>query len=158
MTSFAAYPQGRAEKASSTAHQVGPQDLPRKKPLFYPTNYTTAPLRGVVRALTFPSPDGHHSRAMILHYADGAQRALGDCRVGIDQPEVWEMPRCICICNTVPTSQNMLRLTKFRFSEPDHEQHTEPGWTCHDMSGIVELWFGGDEFRIRILGGSEIVR
>ena len=129
---FAAYPRG-GEKPSSSCLEAHPFDRPQRPFPFHEAILSSAPLEGVVRARTFLRQDGL-CRAILLEYSNGARRAIGDCRVGIDPVEIWNMPKHVCIFKTTTTGDLVLRgailqVVKVRFSEREH-QHTESGWTC----------------------------
>ncbi len=147
---FAAYRQGGAKPAA--ASQAHPFDHQLCEAPFLEANYSSASLQGVVRARTFLRRDGHCC-AIILDYINGSQRAMGDCRVGIDPVETWNMPKYLCILKTTytpPVSVSALQTVKVRFSEREH-QHAGSCWTCHAMGGNIEFWFTHNETSIRVL-------
>ena len=148
---LAAYPRG-GEKPSSSLGETHPFDRPQSAIPFRMANYSSASLEGVVRARTFLRQNDD-CRAIVLEYSNGSQRAMGDCRLGIDPVEIWNTPTCICIFKTTYNPRPLavaLQVVKVRFSEREH-QHTEPGWTCHAMRGNIEFWYTHDETCIGIL-------
>ena len=151
VSSLAAYPRG-GEKPSSALGETHPFDRPQSFIPFHSANYSSASLEGVVRARTFLRQNDD-CRAIVLEYSNGSQRAMGDCRLGIDPVEIWNMPKCICVfktTHTLPPSAAALQGVKIRFSEREH-QHAEPGWTCHAMRGNIEFWHNLVEICISIL-------
>lgn len=59
-------------------------------------NFSAAPLGEVTVARVFYQKGRPFSRGLLLEYQSGAQRALGDCRVGVDPYETYETPRTLC--------------------------------------------------------------
>lgn len=59
---------------------------------------STAPLDKPIRRLTvFSDPVRDFDRGILIEYENGGQRALGQCRIGVDVEAEFENPKCMCI-------------------------------------------------------------
>jgi hypothetical protein len=105
--------------------------------------FSSAPLEAVRSAVVFTRP-GMGCRGILFEYEGGAQRAVGECRVGVDDSKATTSPSCLCIL----VNEHLVDVV---FAKGDH-QHQREGWECHVMSGILEFWFTGEavdlEFKV----------
>ena len=68
-------------------------------------NFSAAPLDNVALAKVFHQEGRSYCRGLLFVYQDGAQRALGDCRVGVDPYETYETPRTLYILTDIQTGE-----------------------------------------------------
>ncbi|RBQ69023.1 hypothetical protein FVER53590_00356 [Fusarium verticillioides] len=57
---------------------------------------TVAPANNVTRADGYYDRKNGYCKGLLLDYANGAQRAIGQCRVGIDPSKAYEEPSWFC--------------------------------------------------------------
>ncbi|KAG5794703.1 hypothetical protein H9Q69_006230 [Fusarium xylarioides] len=58
--------------------------------------YSQAPVKGIVRVDVYYNEANGYCRGLLLEYDNGAQRALGQCRVRVDPFKAYEKPDWIC--------------------------------------------------------------
>lgn len=64
----------------------------------YSSYLSTAPLdKPIARITVFCDAERDFDRGLLIEYKDGGQRALGQCRVGVDDETEFENPQCLCI-------------------------------------------------------------
>ena len=120
---------------------------------------------GVQQAQVGRDADGYYVRGMVLEYANGGVRAVGQCRVMVDRSKVFEWPRRICVGNwEVPPPAHkggglFLKRARVRF-EGEGEDGPETlgdgdgaGWTWWEMKGRVKWFFDAKQVKVEIEGG-----
>ncbi|KAH7002360.1 hypothetical protein EDB80DRAFT_615582, partial [Ilyonectria destructans] len=73
---------------------------------------------------------------ILLHYQNGAQRSLGQCRVDVDPVEDYVKPVQLCFRRQVhvrPGTSVQLQATMVRGTSSQEHNHDEQGWTCFEM-------------------------
>ncbi|KAH7111463.1 hypothetical protein B0J13DRAFT_461938 [Dactylonectria estremocensis] len=88
---------------------------------------------------------------ILLHYQNGAQRSLGQCRVDVDPVEDYVKPVHLCFRRQVhvrPGTPVQLQATMVRGTSSQEHNHDEQGWTCFEMQGALEFWFSCEETRL----------
>ncbi len=125
----------------------GPQSYPLSSAAAF--NFSSAPLEDISVAKVFYAEGYAFCRGLLFEYSNGAQRALGNCRLGVDLCRVYQKPRLLC------RLEKTYRMPRFGVERravmveltADVEQHTheEQGWCCSDLSGILRFWFTGEE-------------
>lgn len=115
----------------------------RKQP-FRSASYSSAPLSDVIRAQVFYER-GRASvcRGIVLEYSNGSKRALGQCKLGVDQIEECMEPAQICYYSP---GKNSVQVKVSNGSL--HAGHGEAGWTCCLMRGVLEFWFSDGEMKL----------
>lgn len=125
--------------------------FPRPNLGFYHLAHSWAPLENVTRVRVFKAAATGHFRAILLDYENGAQRALGDCRLGVDPVVAHANPSRVCFAwkESSPPAGNAgdrrrRRRPKGVFvvesgSESQHS-HGEDGWICSPMMGVLHVW------------------
>ncbi|KAM6520197.1 hypothetical protein FALCPG4_013750 [Fusarium falciforme] len=121
---------------------------PFRRPFF-----SSAPLSGVVRAEIFRDPDTGFCRGILLTYGNGGQRALGQCRVGIDCSKTCTLPTWICIANfqhSPPKRGYRLQVSEVEVTHATEHTHRFQGvqWECFPMKGWLEFWFRRQESQV----------
>lgn len=106
----------------------------------------------------FIVPDTLFCRGLIICSVDG-QRALGQCRVGIDPVKELINPLRFCFKNTTYWQADLEReLSCVQVeccSSVKNHVHEDMGWTCCRMSGDLIFWFTEEETKLEHL---DIVR
>lgn len=72
-------------------------------------NFSAAPLDNITCAKVFYQQGREYSRGLLLKYQNGAQRALGHCRVGVDPYQRYDAPRTLCTSTMPVGGPNVLR-------------------------------------------------
>lgn len=113
--------------------------------------FSTAPLSNVTRAVVFNDPDSGFCRGILLDYKDGAERALGQCRVGVDSATTYSRPTHICyrrIAYCLPGKEYWMKAIIVECTDKgDHEDEDED-WICHSTSYEVDFWFDHEQVNI----------
>ncbi|TQV96615.1 hypothetical protein V2A60_002998 [Cordyceps javanica] len=114
-----------------------------------------APLDNVVRLDVVEEPTNGALRGLMLHYANGAQRVVGQYRIGQHQLKTYMEPKCLCLRSERPQGGGMmvpplLRATASHSCEGGHEAHTRSrGRACYPLSGFVRAQFDFDSISFR---------
>lgn len=120
-----------------------------------PAYLSWALLEGVARVEVFYAPsETNICRGLLLYYADGAERALGQCRVGVDACKTWVEPSYLCIRKLSiprPWSHIPAQTVAVECARDPAHQHPAPGWGCSQMRGILMFWFNEEENFLNII-------
>ncbi|KAI1042372.1 hypothetical protein LB505_010984, partial [Fusarium chuoi] len=101
---------------------------------------TRVPLQGTTRIDIFTCKATGFCRGMLFEYEDGAQRAVGQCRIGIDNVTTHINPTRICYSDTMRAH---CCDGDDDCSNEEHEPREEMGCTAHQGSR-VECYSGTD--------------
>lgn len=111
--------------------------------------FSWAPLEGVLSTRTFYDDDTGLCRGIVLCYENGGSRAVGQCRLNVDNSVSVSRPTRLCYQNT--TYLTPLRRwerpgvrVKFWASGDDSHQHDGEGWECLPLGGFLQLSFTYD--------------
>ncbi|KIH89978.1 hypothetical protein SPBR_00261 [Sporothrix brasiliensis 5110] len=155
--------------------------LPTREPARandYSNFVSTAPIdTPVARITVFSDPTYGFDRGLLVEYATGAQRALGQCRVGVDETTVFDRPQCLCVRpasydRTRPRSSHGQRhwqkcqvfyaecsadISDGHEDEDVHgEEQKKALWSCIPLGtpgcGTLELTFTGTWGRVAVSG------
>ncbi|KAI5459552.1 hypothetical protein BGZ63DRAFT_388280 [Mariannaea sp. PMI_226] len=117
-------------------------------------NLSLAPLKGVTRIQTFTDTELGFCKAIIFDYENGAQRAVGNCRLGIDCVTDYLNPSRICylpVSFVLGHSGGDRQLVRVEGGCDDFaHNHDEVSWVCSGMDGVLEFWFSEEESVINI--------
>lgn len=122
-----------------------PAPQPLSTPPFAKALFSSGSLDGVAKATTFYEEDSEFVRGVLLQYKDGSYRALGQCRLGVDQVLTKECPSGFCLSGI-----RQERKVKVRFSDTTDHVHDGEGWTCVPTQGSVEWWFDSQQAFVAI--------
>lgn len=119
--------------------------------------YTSAPLQNIRRLRVFRSEEGSW-RGMLLYYKNGAQRAVGQCRVGVDDSTSYDDPRGICLFGRAALQHSEsewndeFNARDVVIKTGDECEHGSP-WLhrCRPLTGEVGVWFAGAVARISVI-------
>lgn len=96
-------------------------------------------------------------RGVIVRYDNGAERSLGQCRIGVDSVRVFEEPQFFCYKKTKYLRQGT-RVERDSIAAECNRaahHHGEGGWTCCRFPSRLEWWFTSEESRISFTPGRE---
>lgn len=97
---------------------------------------------------------------ILLDYARGGRKALGQCRFGVDKVQTCTWPNRLCyIPSEKRTASQPIRVSSAVFHTPtsfsvesgneaDHT-HDENEWECTHMTGNLNFWFSKCQSFIR---------
>lgn len=90
----------------------------------------------------------------MLKYTNGAERAVGSVRLGLDSATCTIQPTRVCLLRVVGSR---LRATKMNFwndvdvHRGSHSQSHSPGkWICSDLKGQLDFYFSHEETHIEL--------
>ncbi|KAH6955686.1 hypothetical protein BKA56DRAFT_503580 [Ilyonectria sp. MPI-CAGE-AT-0026] len=124
--------------------------------------FSSAPLERVRCLSIFNHRETGFCVGILLEYDNGAQRSLGQCRLGVDLVEYSTRPARICFRRDTydvgpehsiashmllgyPTSR---QVTMVKSTGTDEHTHDEEDWTCVPMEGELEFWFSDTQTRL----------
>lgn len=92
----------------------------------------------------------------MIEYSTGAIRALGQCRLGVDDVLVYQNPSRTCVAHVdhrFPGRSYDIREAKVKTaSGPDHgHADKEVEWKCFHMEGILHIWFDRDNAQLDVM-------
>ncbi|KAH7358140.1 hypothetical protein B0T11DRAFT_283780 [Plectosphaerella cucumerina] len=112
---------------------------PRTSPFRTHACYSVAKLDSVAGIRVYREAATRKFRGMIIDYDDGAQRALGDCRVGIDPSEgcgsLNDFHFALSFYRNSPVLEVVIGQT------PEEVEEKGTSWTQLVAGGILEVWF-----------------
>ncbi|KAK3897145.1 hypothetical protein C8A05DRAFT_20026, partial [Staphylotrichum tortipilum] len=137
--------------AEQTGTLIEPRTYPRPEQFPSPGwHFSCAPLDNVWRIQVFLEEDSLHCRGLLLEYEGGGQRALGQCRLLVDQTKTYNRPSRIAFTNVLRLpagSEFDLEATKVAFDEiPEGGD----GWSSFGMTGTLWFWFTEKETRLEM--------
>ncbi|KAL6790186.1 hypothetical protein GGI42DRAFT_365683 [Trichoderma sp. SZMC 28013] len=115
---------------------------------FKPAYYSSAPLDDVTRTEIFQERGGSTCRGILLEYRNGSRRALGQCKVGIDDIQECIEPMQLCYNNLLVNGTQSVQVC---ISREILHTHDERGWVCCIMKGVLELWFNNRQEKIKLI-------
>ncbi|KAH6874069.1 hypothetical protein B0T10DRAFT_415763 [Thelonectria olida] len=128
------------------------------KVLIQHANFSSAPLNGVTTMRVFYDQEKESCRAILFDYENGARRAVGSCRLGIDLVATYVKPVRICrFPSTYLPIGSGTRRQGVRIvggCDGDTDCHGT-GWVCSEMEGVLEFWSLGPDSAVRIHTGTE---
>ncbi|KAK7419418.1 hypothetical protein QQX98_003370 [Neonectria punicea] len=124
----------------------GPQAIPGPVPFF-----SCAPLHNVVRVRAFcESADESALRGIMLDYANGAQRLLGQYRPGWVPQLTYENPTRICLRR--PSTNSILMngiayesAVQIECGHSMRHRHMRGIWECHEMDEVLQFYYSNND-------------
>lgn len=119
--------------------------------------YSSAPLRNIQRLRVFRNAKGSW-RGILLSYRNGAQRSVGQCRLGVDDSTPYDDPRGICLFGTAALQHAESGYNdEFNAGDAvirtgDACEHGSPWlYRCWPLIGELGVWFSGGVARINVI-------
>lgn len=110
--------------------------------------FSSASLANVASTETFHDPEEGSCKGIIIRYEDGVERALGQCRIGVDPSTVCIDPKQIWYKGVIPP-ENGFR-AKVEFS-PLMNGPSKEGWQRAGMGLELHCWFDEDTMIVKLL-------
>ncbi|CCT62986.1 uncharacterized protein FFB20_15730 [Fusarium fujikuroi] len=107
--------------------------------------YSQAPAKDIVHVDVYYEEATGYCRGLLLEYANGAQMALGQCRVGIDPFKSFDKPNWLCYAySSNGKTFNRIGQCKIECSTgSDTHDHDQSGmfyhWACTPLEGTLEF-------------------
>ncbi|KAM5355274.1 hypothetical protein ACJ41O_001920 [Fusarium nematophilum] len=114
--------------------------------------FSSAPLEDVIHIRVYHEREEEFCRGILLEYRNGAQRSLGQCRVGVDPFTTYRNASRICILRQC-VKRPKVWAGVAKVESPDGDDHShgeEEGWTCSPLAGTLEFWVNKDVNRLQI--------
>lgn len=124
-----------------------------RRPPFTSANYSSASLFNVRRTHIYYEAGVKTCRGILVEYLDGSRRALGHCKVDIDQTQECIEPGQLCYNSTIsnnPLSGLKRQSVQVVISKENAHEHVGPGWICCAMKGVLGFWFDDRDTKIEI--------
>ncbi|KAF4447425.1 hypothetical protein F53441_9036 [Fusarium austroafricanum] len=125
-------------------------------PPYYDPVFTGAPVKNVVHVDIYHSPNDGYCKGLLLRYRNGAQRALGQCRIVIDPFKPYAEPSWICYYNfhdpgTLKNTGNCMVECTAGSNNHVHEPLEFGHWACFPMVGHFDFACDHETANIAIL-------
>ncbi|KAK6715535.1 hypothetical protein SNK04_006484 [Fusarium graminearum] len=152
-TVFGTYPRRQEDDSISVPF---PYPLFSNPPINYHANISSAPLEDVT-CVWVREDENQFCHGVLLEYENGAQRALGDYRVGnylpgTDRVKKHLKPSQICYLGPQDEGVDAYNFVVKASDHHDHDpNHDAEGWKCNSLSGVLEFWFSFERSVIRIV-------
>lgn len=107
--------------------------------------YSQAPAKDIVHVDVYYEEATGYCRGLLLEYANGAQMALGQCRVGINPFKSYDKPNWLCYAHSRDDKpSDPIRQCKIECSTgSDTHDHDQSGmfyhWTCTPLEETLEF-------------------
>lgn len=155
----------RAEVAAALAPYRHPG---KAEPLFPGWQSSWAPLENVaVVRMFFGGDDDLLCKNLLFIYANGAERALGQCRLQVDEYREYLNPSRFCSLRTKVSTQRSEGMggvdededdgcwgLQIVFADDNHDtstcSHEKGEWECFSMVGTLYLFFNVEEVAITV--------
>lgn len=113
-----------------------------------------ASLDGVVRLDVVEEPTIGALRGLVLYYSNGAQRALGQYKIGHHTIKTYMRPTCLCLGRQRRQLGRQFVHSIYAAGSPSteqgHELHTRAnGRACYRIQGFVRAQFDSDSISLR---------
>lgn len=125
---------------------------------------SVAPLQDVISIQVLEDERKGQAIGVLLDYSNGAQRALGNCRLDAIRVKKYWKPSRICYLNftddttgdavgPLGSSQQALRHPFITAGDDLDHSHDHDGehWVCNPLRGRLECWFAIDHSSVRVV-------
>ncbi|KND91539.1 hypothetical protein TOPH_03860 [Tolypocladium ophioglossoides CBS 100239] len=122
-------------------------------PPFEKAYFSSAPLEDVSSIRIFNEMEAQACRGIVIQYVNGSQRALGQCRVGIDRDQIVMRPRRLCLASFAlgrSYTGDQLYGTKVESSTTLHHKHDRTDWACNELRGVLRFWFKNQQTKLEL--------
>lgn len=124
-----------------------------RPPPFLSANFSSAPLFNVRRTHIYYEAGVKTCRGILVEYLDGSKRALGHCKVGIDQTQECIEPGQLCYVSTIsnsPLPGLKRQSVQVVVSKENAHEHVGTDWICCPMKGVLGFWFNDKDTKIEV--------
>ncbi|KAL2018189.1 hypothetical protein VTK56DRAFT_1162 [Thermocarpiscus australiensis] len=126
-------------------------------------HFSYAPLENVQKVRAFYSEGGIRCKGMLIEYANGGQRAVGQCRLLVDPCKVYRRPSSISFQKTwrhEPASPDWVAEVSYhrgvQFDVASQNGFSSSSWAHFAMAGTLRFWFTASSAFMSISGGHRI--
>lgn len=144
-----AYPESTEDDHGVPASHGGHGDVPFREPRTYVNPdkcfHYSASLGDVLSCRVFYTYDRkkkEYSHGVLFRYSDGSERAVGQCRIGVDHFRTVEQPRQLCIRKRKKCSPLYGLELAFLRQEDSVDQLADgedDPWEVREMQGILRV-------------------
>lgn len=124
-------------------------------PPFENACFSISPLTGTSHIRVFNNDEeSGFCIGTLLEFNNGAQRSLGQCRIGIDPSKDFERPSHVCFRRASYTKRGisgLLLATMLTATDRHTHNHGSENWTCFKMHGELEFWFSPYETKLTVV-------
>ncbi|KAK6070698.1 hypothetical protein SCUP515_08307 [Seiridium cupressi] len=117
-------------------------------------NFSSAPLQDVTHIQVLIDRESRNCRGIIFDYKNGAQRAVGNCRQGVDIAESYSNPTRICYRSLKysfsPDMSARDEMVRVESGSDSTHCHEEGGWVCGELEGNLKFWVSDAQSTMRI--------
>ncbi|KAK4041089.1 hypothetical protein C8A01DRAFT_34823 [Parachaetomium inaequale] len=153
------WPYSNSEsRAAQTLSLVNARGYPRSEEFSSRHWYfSSAPLGDVGEIQIFFEDDGIHCRGLLLEYASGARKALGQCRLLVDRSKTYTSPSYIGFANVKgPPSAREPEGRPLVMVSFEDVPEDDGAWSRYAMVGTLRFWFAPLWSRLEIQEGFEL--
>ena len=155
VSTIGAFPKATSESWRGSIFTLpGPDHCPFPSHNFL-VNFSSAPLRDITSVRVYYKEGHPRSRGVMFTYRNDAQRALGECRLGVDRCRAYENPRFMCTLATITdrqiSEQRELRTVEIQFADRCTHGDEDGGWDCYEMKGTLRFWFTHHESHLKVV-------
>lgn len=107
--------------------------------------WSWAPLKNIARVDVYGG-ENNALRGMHIYYENGAQRTVGECRVGLEPYRSWTKPTAMYWSQ--PGESPWVQVV---FDDDPTEKDSEKEWNRADLVGEVHLWLRQDRQCFKVM-------
>ncbi|KAI1381181.1 hypothetical protein F4677DRAFT_119051 [Hypoxylon crocopeplum] len=136
-----------------TSSQSIPYQHPPAGPLPRNMCVSWATLDNVSYVQAFYQDDGYSCRGLLFTYDNGSQRAVGQCRLQVDNCRSYTNPLVLLYSPRASFSSTLPEkalAVKIKFSSEFEHSHGRDGWDCLPMTGTLFFSFSNYEAYINV--------
>ncbi|KAH6667292.1 hypothetical protein B0J14DRAFT_489952, partial [Halenospora varia] len=141
---------GKGHKSGSIAPFRHPTP---DEPPFQDACFSSAPLEMVTRVQVFYNEENTYCRGILLEYENGAQQALGQCRLGVDLYKTCIKPSFLCFIHEEylrPRTEIRLQAVRVEFTCEPRQNQAKDSWTWFTMTGTLGFWFTNEASHLSV--------
>ncbi|CAJ0547345.1 Ff.00g040990.m01.CDS01 [Fusarium sp. VM40] len=126
-----------------------------EQPQFPYAYFSLAPLERVDRIRIFNDELSGFCVGILFGYQNGAQRSVGQCRIGNDPFKDCAKPSRICLHrhnygrSGTPARLQATMVKSTSGQKHDHDEQQD--WTCFQMQGRLDFWFSFKETSLAVI-------
>lgn len=149
ITVFGAFAPERNDSVPSFLN-APPSNIPSGPALFSSVSLESVTCIEIFEGIKTGTPAG-----ILFYYENGAQRAVGNCRIGLDSAQTYIKPTRLCwqsISKRPNSMRAICKLDSGDYSKHQHRTHLTQNdiWVCNALEGTMEFWFSQEDSSILI--------